>query len=254
VKRRGAFTLAELLVLIGVSGILGALLLPSLAADKRIAVRAACAQNERQLALAWQMFATDHNGKVSIGTPNGGGGWLWDMDLATRDNLVNHYNVPRKVLYCPSNPGHNVDTFWSCQACGGSSVGYWLLVQRVDANGNPITGTTGWAAGPNNTTFKQYAGDPRYAFVYDLSHSSDRNRPLQVLLTDAIISDTSLNFSNVASSIVGSYQSPHLGTNGVPEGSNICYTDGHVEWKDMSTVKIRYTAGGSLDPGRFFWW
>ena len=253
-KHHGAFTLAELLVLVGVSGFLGALLLPSLAADKRIAVRAACAQNERQLGLAWHLFAADHNGKVSIGTPNGGGGWLWDIDLATRDNLVNQYNVPRRIFYCPSYPGLNVDVLWTCPACGGSSVGYWLIIQRVDANGNPITGTTGWAAG-RNTSFKQYSGDPRYVFVYDLSHSSDTNRPLQVLLTDAIISDNTLtNFSNVPSSIVGSYQSPHLGTNGVPEGSNICYTDGHVEWRDMSALKIRYVAGGGVDPGRPFWW
>src|SRR6266478_9325618 len=189
-KRHGAFTLAELLVLVGLSGFLGALLLPSLAADKRIAVRAACAQNERQLGLAWHLFAADHNGKVSIGTPTGGGGWLWDMDLPTRDNLVYHYNVPRKVFYCPSNPGGNLDVLWNCSACGGTSVGYWLLVQRVDTNGNPITGTTGWAAGPNNTSFRAYAPpEYRYAFVYDLSRSSDPHRPLQVLLTDAIISD-----------------------------------------------------------------
>ena len=257
-NRHGAFTLAELLVLVGLSGILGALLLPSLATDKRIALRAACAQNERQLALAWQMFATDHNGKVSIGTPNGGGGWLWDMDTTTRDNLVNQYNVPRKVFYCPSYPGKNLDVFWTCSACGGSSVGYWLLGQRVDANGNPITGTSGWAAGPNNTTFKKYANSgegSRYVFFYDLSHSADPNRPLQVLLTDAIISEpTTGSFTNVPSTVVGSYQSPHLGTNGVPEGSNICYTDGHVEWRDMSAIKIRYTAGGGVDPGKLFWW
>src|ERR1700747_214969 len=102
-----AFTLTELLVLVGVSGILGGLLLPSLTADKRIEGRAACAQNERQLGLAWQMVATDHSGKVSIAAPAGGGGWLWDMNVVTRDILANQYTAPRKVLYCPSNPSKN---------------------------------------------------------------------------------------------------------------------------------------------------
>jgi prepilin-type processing-associated H-X9-DG protein len=247
-KRPGGFTLAELLVLVGIGGILGALLLPSLAADKRVAVRAACAQNERQLALAWQMFATDHNGKVGIGPFASGAGWLWDVDLPTRDNLVDHYGVPRKVFYCPTYPGHNADGFWNCGACGGSSVGYWLLIQRVDVNFQPITSIP-WGG----QTMIAYAGDPKYKFVYDMSHSSDPSRPLQVLLTDAIISDNVPNFTNVVSSISGSYQSPHLGTNGVPEGSNICYADGHVEWKDMSNLKRRYTPGG-FDATRFMWW
>jgi prepilin-type processing-associated H-X9-DG protein len=249
-KRHGAFTLTELLVLVGVSGILGALLLPSLAADKRIAVRAACAQNERQLALAWHLFATDHNGKVGIVAPNGGAGWLWDISTATRDNLVNQYGVPRKVFYCPSYPGHNMDAFWTCPACGGSQVGYWLLVQRVDTNFQPVVNSP-WGG---QTMISYGPDDPKYKFVYDLSHSSDPNRPVQVLLTDAIISDSVPNFSNIFSSVGPvPLQSPHLGTNSVPEGSNICYTDGHVEWKDMSILKRRFTPGGP-DPNRFMWW
>jgi len=71
-----AFTVIELVTIVAVSGLVVGLLLPSLAAEKRIALRAACAQNERQLALAWHLFAADHNGKVYITTPNGGGGWL----------------------------------------------------------------------------------------------------------------------------------------------------------------------------------
>src|SRR5258706_15674740 len=100
-KRHGAFTLTELLVLVGVSGFLGALLLPSLAADKRIAVRAACAQNERQLALAWHLFAADHNGKVSIGTPIVVISRLSHRSPPFPYTPLFQSNVPRKVFYCP---------------------------------------------------------------------------------------------------------------------------------------------------------
>jgi prepilin-type processing-associated H-X9-DG protein len=244
-KRLGAFTSVELLALIGVGGILGALVLAALAADKRIAQRAACAQNERELGLAWHMFAADHNGKVGITAPSNGGGWLWDMDLATRNTLTNQYQTPRKVFYCPSYTALNLDGYWNCAPCGGAFVGYWLLIQRVDFNFQPLQN---WG-----NTMIGYAGDPVYHFVYDLSQSSDPDRPLQVLLTDAVLSDqVTGSFSNIFITLSGSVQSPHLGTNGVPEGSNLCYADGHVEWHDFSQLKRRWFPGpGSLV---YDWW
>ena len=63
-KRKRAFTLIELLVVIAIIAILAALLLPALAKAKQTATGIACMNNNRQLMVAWNMFATDNDGRI----------------------------------------------------------------------------------------------------------------------------------------------------------------------------------------------
>ena len=55
------FTLVEVLVVIAIIALLVALLLPALANSKAESQRIACASNIKQLSLAWQLYADDHN-------------------------------------------------------------------------------------------------------------------------------------------------------------------------------------------------
>ena len=64
-KTHRAFTLIEMLVVIAVIGILAALLLPVLTRAKDRARRVDCQNNQRQLALGWQMYADENGGSLA---------------------------------------------------------------------------------------------------------------------------------------------------------------------------------------------
>src|SRR6185312_5970192 len=87
-RDRGGFTLIELLVIIAIIAILAAMLLPALAKARQRATQAACLNNERQLALAWLMYAEDSNERivnlstyVPGGLANAKNGIPWRVDI-----------------------------------------------------------------------------------------------------------------------------------------------------------------------------
>ena len=68
-RKAKAFTLVELLVVVGIIAVLVSLLLPSLNKARRAAGLVNCASNLRQLGQAMLFYANKHNGCVIVGAP-----------------------------------------------------------------------------------------------------------------------------------------------------------------------------------------
>ena len=134
-KHGQAFTLIELLVVIAIIAILAALLLPALAKAKERSRRASCANNLKQVGLAFKTFALDNDGRYPVAIPVADGG----LSSAEKQDAWRHFYAlsnqleSPKILMCPSDSRNTQqaqdwsgrsDSLYSPPGFGDSAVSY----------------------------------------------------------------------------------------------------------------------------------
>ena len=109
-----AFTLVELLVVIGIIAILIAILMPALRRAKEAATGIACSSNQRQLMMAFLMFAADHQQHLpgnftDFANPDADKrAWLLNyqepITAAPEGGTLYKYLKSKDIYRCPSVP------------------------------------------------------------------------------------------------------------------------------------------------------
>ncbi len=225
---RPAFTLVELLVVIAIIGVLVAFLLPSLSSARNAARKVVCASNLRQFGIALSYYDNDYNalppGRWNV--PN----CIATIDLdpanpARKSHQVmrEDYKIAQKQTICPSFQGWNVgayDNQWNENDNVAQLTYTWMM-----GNGNRGVSTshlkisnvdTGWIS----STFPNAASGfyPAQWLKRGISLQPSRH-PLMF----------DVNYLNRPQGSMPNTAN-HLGANGLPEGANYLFIDGHAEF------------------------
>ncbi len=234
-SRQRAFTLVELLVVIGIISVLIAMLLPALNKARQQAKVVACGSQERQICLALLMYAQDNKGwlpRVRWATPE----MLEDETTGGYLNpaSIKPYIKSAAILNCPGEAQATHDAYFGRYGNPSYYMGsYWIIGGHgdwTDSATGQLKGWFGWHFYVNSG----YAPIPRVGWagrtVTDPSTISTTVRTQYIHPADSqpMVTDCFDPTDRIWNGYgVSNLPNNHFGMH----GENVAFADGHVEWR-----------------------
>jgi prepilin-type N-terminal cleavage/methylation domain-containing protein/prepilin-type processing-associated H-X9-DG protein len=236
-----AFTLIELLVVIAIIGVLAALLLPSLSRAKEKGRQIQCMNNLRQLQLAWQLYADDHDGWLPRNGFGDFAGKLSEPYMAWTAGWLSY----------EANNADNTNTLWLTTA-GHGRIGEFAKNAAI----YKCPGDRSWAlnGGQRQNRVRSYSmnslmGSRQYVYGSRTAafkvywKFSDLGRP--AVSRHIVFIEEHEDSINEGNFFVGINTEGELGWLDWPTGrhnksANLTFADGHVEtkrWLDQRTLR-----------------
>ena len=269
---RGGFTLIELLVVVAIIALLLAIIIPTLGKAKSYANRLICANRIHQQYIGVSLYSNDNKDIV----PNPGTGWwFWDLSFFSTNDISRYAGFDdSEIFFCPANrtKKHYDARFWQFTWVSPSSAPVPIqdesvlteaeqrshyrvlpmiyMFDRYDDSGNSILPTT-------------LEDDKPAQWIQKLAKVNQSSS--QIMIMDAVISELNdYNFFAITAGGIGNVSQGTLkdtsnhksnktirtdsGSGPQPEGANIGFADGHVEWRKFNKMKHQITWG------MWFWW
>jgi prepilin-type N-terminal cleavage/methylation domain-containing protein/prepilin-type processing-associated H-X9-DG protein len=228
---RRAFTLVELLVVIGIIAVLVGIFLPALGRAREQAKRTVCASQLQQLGSLWHMYANDYKGAFPYFPPRpefpGWGNWTL-ITVAQKQLFIERYKlVSGKIFYCPN--------YSSFSRIGRSPEDDWKIPRTDTIPQTHYIGYSIYAAMPIGTEHSLILKNN----VPPPFRSNDRR-----LAERPLMFDETMRFSSPYTLQPTYGWSTHFERGPLPAGGNALFGDGHVTWRPFkSMVKVMEAQG-----------